>query len=225
MKLLVLLALSFGFTQAWAANKLPTSFSFTGEGVGGNVKVVANVLYSLEQGGVPTPDADKLELLLLKFLDLQTGGGAPGFFTPNLSLYKLTPVKAGEKLWIGRNSSMGWRSIKMILADLEKQLPWPAANLCESFSTEYSTESVAKELIADKGLEKIVPAAENLAAIYKEFRKEGHGYGMNDPLFTRGCQIDSFTGASYHVFFVDRTPYSAPETEVYMVLYTDAYEE
>ncbi|MCB0384531.1 MAG: hypothetical protein KDD43_03990 [Bdellovibrionales bacterium] len=80
MKLLVLLAMALGFTQAWATNKLPTSFSFTGEGVGGNVKVVANVLYSLEQGGVPTPDADKLELLLLKFLDLQTGGGAPGFF-------------------------------------------------------------------------------------------------------------------------------------------------
>ena len=224
-KLLLLLAF-IGFSQAWAGNKLPQKLTFTAEGVSKQVEVVAKAEVAIELGAPVSSGPGTLEAIAQQFLSLQTGGGEPYYFTPNLTIYKVKPKKSGEKVWIGNNSSMGQRSAKAILASLEKQLSWPKAEDCGSFVTDYKlVSSVARELVADKSVNKIVAAAENLSALYRKMRKEGLSYGMNEPLYSRGCSLDSFTHISFSAWFVDTTPMSAPETEFYMIVYTDGFVE
>ena len=202
------------------AGECPEQFDAIAEGIGlSEVPVTAERVIELDRGAA---GGNPLEEALAGFLTYFASDLGPRTFVPKISLYRISNPD-GVEFWGGQNSSMGQRSQTQIIEALNDAIPVQGGG---SPTFERATRAIVSELLNNKFTGEFGSAATALAELIMalvETLPERNTVARD--LFTRETDLDGFTTTWNHAFFVEPTPFAGPDPDVWLVVWSDAYEE
>lgn len=202
------------------AGECPQQFDAVAEGVGlAEVPVTAGRVIELERGAA---GSNSLEEALAGFLMHFASDLGPQTFVPKINLYRISNPD-GTEFWGGQNSSMGQRSQNQIIEALDDAIPVQGGG---SPTFERAPRAIVSQLLDNKFTGEFGSAATALAELIMalvETQPERNSVARD--LFTRETDLDDFTRIWNHAFFVEPTPFSGPDPDVWLVVWSDAYEE
>ena len=202
------------------AGEFPAQFEAVAEGVNPrSVPVIAERTSHLKLGETGSTDRDEI---LARFLKNYSSTYGPQHFVPEIALYKIRSEK-GDPFWSSQNSSMGLRTQQRIMRALDKALPVQGGG---SPAFHRARHAIIAELLQYKFASEFGPAATALADLIMELTEDrAHQASISRDLYSRETSLDWFSGVWNRAFFVDQTPFSSPDREAWLVLWSDAWEE
>ena len=202
------------------AGEFPTRFNAIADGVDPkSVPVMAHKVVELKLGEEPNNPRDQI---LARFLENFTYDVRPSGISPKIALYQISN-RDGIRFWSSQNSSMGIRSQARIIDALNRAVP-PLGGGTPRF--ERGRHNIVSLLLQPKFAGEFGPAATALAdliMVLTEIRPER--VSISRDLFTRTVELNRFSGIWTNAFFVEPTPFSGPDPDVWLIVWTDAWEE
>ncbi len=202
------------------AGECPQQFTAIAEGVGpSDVPVTAEKEIELDRGVAGT---NQREEALAEFLTHFASDLGPFRFVPRIALYRVANPD-GIEFFSGQNSSMGQRSQANIIEALNDAIPVQGGG---SPTFEREDHAIVPDLLNHKQAGEFGAAATALAALIMELvDSQPERATVARHLFTRETDLDSFSRVWNHAFFVEPTPSSDPSPDLWLIVWSDAYEE
>ena len=205
---ILVLGLALGFTGISSA--MPSSV--TVEGVDGPVDVELTLVATASESASLTEDSAIAEAA---FSLLSNRSGLTGTDGAELKVYEITQPE-DKKFWLGRTSSMGNRSVNKLLEAIRSDLvPYDEAYCGE----EWGKAKLLDRLFGNANTQNLAPLASAASDFIKLLSDEevADRVGVEQTLFTIGCERPPFQYSSHSAFFVDPQPYRGAETKGYLV--------
>ena len=115
---------------------------------------------------------------------------------------------------------MGRDSQQTVLASMLSQMP-EEGDGCTG--VEAGGYDMVNAFLEDAPTNKFGPMATVLATIVERL---GHGEEqLNRRYYSRGCELDSWSGSTYLVFFIDPNPFSSPDDHATFFVYRSGWSE
>ncbi|MDH5521368.1 MAG: hypothetical protein OEZ14_12640, partial [Acidimicrobiia bacterium] len=202
------------------AGDCPAQFTAVAEGVGpSEVPVTAELVVELDRGAA---GSNPREEALAGFLTHFSSDLGPFNFVPKIALYRISNPD-GIEFFCSQNSSMGQRSQANIIEALNDAIPVEGGG---SPTFDREDDAIVPNLLNSKLTVEFGPAATALAALIMELvDTQPERTTVARHLFTRETELDWFTQVWNDAFFVDPTPFSDPSPDIWLIMWSDAYEE
>jgi hypothetical protein len=190
----------------YCLSDLPADFDSEAEGSGDTIVDVEVELVASSAPGCTRPDFAALEDLLVQFVSLHSAGQLiPDVLTPEASIYKIADPE-GATIHVGNHSSMGRESQEMILGDFQHAIGDEGGG-CTGFSLNgYNLVNALLEYVQAKEFGGLATA---LADIIIELASPDRT--VQRQFYSRGCELDSWSGLNYLAFFIVPSHYSQQE--------------
>ena len=202
------------------AGRMPAQFPAIADGSDPrSVPVTAQLKAQLVRGA---SGKSSREDVLNRFLNAFSSSYHPPDFTPQISLYKISNVE-GLSFWSSQNSSMGLRTQGRIIDALNDAIP-PLGKQASRF--ERLRYDLTGRLLADKFSGEFGPAATALADLIMELTEDRpRRVSISRDLYTRSEELNWYTGVWHNAFFIEPTPFSGPDKSIWLVVWSDGWEE
>ena len=202
------------------AGSLPAQFDAIADGVDPKSVSVSAQLQSQIVRGIA--GKSPRENVLTRFIESFSVDYHPSDFIPQISIYYISN-EDGIPFWSSQNSSQGLRTQSRIIDALNQAIP-PLGKQTSRFIRhrgELSHRLLSEKLTGDFG-----PAATALADLIMELTEDRpRRVSINRDLYTRSEQLNWFTEIWHHAFFVDPTPFRGPDKGIWLVVWSDGWEE
>ena len=202
------------------AGAFPDRFEAIADGVDPrSVPVVAHKVLQLERGVTP---ADNREERLLQFLEHFSNHHAPAHTPPSIALYRIENPD-GILFWSSQNGSMGMRTQARIMDAVNEAIPAQGGG---NPTFVRGKHTLVVELFGNTFAGTFGAAAAALAEVVMELTEDRpERTSINRDLYTRTSQLDWYSGMVTRAFFIEPTPFSGPDRDIWLVVWTDPWEE
>ena len=202
------------------AGEFAASFRAIADGVNPkSVPVEASLEVLLQPGDV---SSNAHGGALSQFLENFSSSMAPSHFDSQIALYRVANPE-GIRFWSSQNSSRGLRTQARIMEALEQALP---AQGSTQSNFERRRGALVPVLLESRFAVQFGPAANALAALIISLTEDRpERVAINRDIYTRTSALNWFSGVWHHAFFVEPTPFSGPDAFIWLVVWSDAWEE
>ena len=202
------------------AGSMPAQFPAIADGSNPkSVPVTAQLYANLTRG---VAGKSPREDVLARFLNAFSSSYHPADFIPQISLYQISNEE-DLSFWSSQNSSMGLRTQQRIINALNDAIP-PLGKQTSRF--ERHRYELAGRLLAEKFAGEFGPAATALADLIMELTEDRpRRVSIGRDLYTRSEELNWYTGVWHNAFFIEPTPFSGPDKSIWLVVWSDGWEE
>ena len=202
------------------AGNFPSQFEAIADGVNPkSVPVTAQLEAILTTGKTGNSQQDAA---LILFRDAFTSRYSPSHVTPEIALYRIANTE-GIPFWSSQNSSQGLRSQSRIIDALNDAIP-PQGGKSPSFQRRRN--ELIHELLDSKFTGEFGSAATALADLIITLTEDRpERTSISRDIYIRTEEINWFSGVWRRAFFIEPTPFSGPDQYIWLVVWTDGWEE
>ncbi len=202
------------------AGAFATAFTAIAEGVNPKSVSVAATLQVAQQLGAVNGHAHG-EILSV-FLEHFSSHSGSSQTPPQIALYRIENPDS-VRFWSSQNSSMGLRTQTRIMDALHEALPSPGSSRTKF---ERRRGALIPVLLQSRFAGEFGPAATalaNLIIALTEDRPER--VSINRDVYIRTTELNWFSGVRHYAFFVEPTPFSGPDEYIWLIVWSDGWEE
>ena len=202
------------------AGSFPHQFEAIAEGVNPrSVPVVASLEAILTTDKTGSSQRDNA---LVHFREAFTNTYPLPHLVPEIALYRIANAE-GKLFWSSQNSSQGLRSQARIINALNDAIP-PQGGKSPAFQRHRN--ALVTELLEPKFTGDFGAAATALANIILSLTTDRpERTSVNRDVYVRTEELNWFSGIWRRAFFVEPTPFSGPDNDIWLVVWTDGWSE